>query len=130
MGQNQCVQAKANIDEEKESEIWSTVLHISDRDVLVQNVGRNKREKVKLNRARNPCKLENIHLANTKRLEGIPSFKRRNASCAPTAGHTAGILNEGYVENMQNKFSSESKHSDNKRFVKENDIKGSVEIKE
>ena len=87
--------------EEKESDIWSTVIHISDRDVLVQNIGWNKREKVKLNDGRKHSKMDNIHLADSKRLEGIPLVKKKNTrwllkgrSCH---GYPTGVVNQGCV---------------------------------
>ena len=112
MGQTSSSPAQSTqINEEKEADVWSTVIHISDRDVLVQNIGRNKRQKVKLNNGRKSSKMDNLHLADSKRLEGIPSFKRRNASWLPKSRYPIGVVNQGCsaVEKMGEKFSKKSK---------------------
>ena len=106
MGQSTSVPVRSSkVNDEKDTDIWSTVLHISDRDVLVQNIGRNKKEKVKLNHERKPSKMDNVHLADRKRLEGIPSFKRRSAR--RNNRYPTGIVNQGSssisIESMDEK---------------------------
>ena len=103
MGQNSSSPGKEGNEaiEEKESDIWSAVIHISDRDVLVQNIGWNKREKVKLNNGRQHSKMDNIHLADSKRLEGIPLVKKKNKSWLLKGrschGYPTGVVNQGCV---------------------------------
>jgi hypothetical protein len=111
MGQTSSLPAQSTqVNEEKEADVWSTVTHISDRDVLVQNIGRNKRQKVKLNDGRKSSKMDNLHLADSKRLEGIPSFKRRNASWLPKSRYPIGVVNQGCsaVEKTDETFSQKS----------------------
>jgi hypothetical protein len=108
MGQSWSTPAKSpRVKDENEADIWSSVVHISDRDVLVQNIGRRKKQKVKLSNGQKSSKMENIHLADRKRLEGIPSFKRRNARWIKRC--PVGIVNQGSslmsMESMDEKSS-------------------------
>ena len=122
MGQTSSVSAKSSeVNDEKEADIWSTVLHISDRDVLIQNIGRNKKEKVKLSDGKKSSKMDNIHLADTKRLEGVPSFKRRNASWLPKGRYPIGVVNQGCsvggVETTEETFSRKCEDKGNDQFT-------------
>ena len=98
--------------EEKDSEIWSSVIHITDRDVLVQNIGRNKREKVKLNEGRKHSKLDNIHLADIRRLEGVPVVKKRSTSGWLWREHSSRVGYPTGVVNHACAVGSDGRHKD------------------
>ena len=104
MGQTSSVHGKTNkISEEKETEIWSSVIPVSDQDVLVQNIGKKKKEKVKLKGRRKSSKLDNVHLLDIRRLEDIKSFEEQNepwlteSRSSRFAKSNIGIVNEGCI---------------------------------
>ena len=133
----------AKVNDEKDADIWSTVIHVSDRDVLVQDIGQAKKEKVKLDRGRKHAKMDNVHLANAKRLEGLPSFKKRNAMWLPKrrrsqSRYPTGVVNDccsagcdeiSVDEKNGARFSRECSDGGSVDFVGDKDSKSLVNLK-
>ena len=62
--------------EDTNDEVWSEVVHVSDRDVLVKDIGGKRQQKVKLSGGRKCKSMDNVRLMNKRCLEGMRSSKQ------------------------------------------------------